>query len=266
MTDASLRLATTLGLFALFAMLEWVRPARPSQLSLTRLIRHGALSLLGSFLSRLALAGGLASVAGFVHSIDFGLVNWLHLSGFWVWIACFLILDFAVWGQHVLSHKVPFLWRMHRLHHSDVVMDVTTALRFHPLEILASLIFKAGVVALLGAPPVLVFAFELVLGAGALFTHANIELPKPMDKALRGIFVTPAMHLIHHNPDPKATNSNYGFSFSIWDRLFRTYRGHCPASCSDIGLEEWRNPRDQTLKAMVLNPFAEVLVVSLGGL
>lgn len=258
MTDASLRLATTLGLLALFAILEWMRPARPLHLGVARIVRHGALSLLGSLVSRLVLAGGLASVASFVQLFDFGLVNWLDLSGLWVWVGCFLILDFAVWGQHVLSHKIPFFWRLHRLHHCDVVMDVTTALRFHPFEIVASLIFKGSVVALLGAPPALVFAFELVLGAGALFTHANIALPKPLDTALRWVFVTPAMHLIHHNPNPVATNSNYGFSFAIWDRLFGTYRADAPELPSGvaIGLERWRSPQDQTLKAMVLNPFA----------
>lgn len=260
MTDASLRLAVTLGLLALFATLEWMRPARPSQVSIGRIARHGALSLLGSMVSRLVLAGGLASVASFVQLFDFGLVHWLHLTGVWVWVACFLILDFAVWGQHVLSHKIPFFWRLHRLHHSDVVMDVTTALRFHPFEIFASLIFKGSVVALLGAPPALVFAFELALGAGALFTHANIALPKRLDRALRSLIVTPAMHLIHHHPNPMATNSNYGFSFSVWDRLFGTYRTDAPApelaTGSDIGLEHWRHPQDQTLKAMVLNPFA----------
>ena len=260
MTDALLRLATTLGLFALFATLEWMRPARPSHVSVARIARHGVLSLFGAMGSRLILAGGLASVAGFVQLIGFGLMNWLQLTGPWVWVACFLLLDFAVWAQHVLSHKIPFLWRLHRLHHSDVVMDVTTALRFHPFEIFASLIFKGCVVALLGAPPVLVFAFELVLGAGALFTHANIGLPQGLDRSLRFLFVTPAMHLIHHHPNPVATNTNYGFSFSIWDRLFGTYRDDAPLPAlppgSAIGLETWRGPEDQTLKAMVLNPFA----------
>lgn len=260
MTDASLRLAVTIGLLGLFAAWEWLGPARPSQVSLVRIARHGALSLLGSVVSRLVLAGGLASVASFVQLLDFGIVNWLQLTGPWVWVVCFLILDFAVWGQHVLSHKIPLFWRLHRLHHCDVVMDVTTALRFHPFEIIASLIFKASIVALLGAPPALVFAFELILGAGALFTHANIALPERVDRILRWLFVTPAMHLIHHNPNPVATNSNYGFSFSFWDRLFGTYRADAPLpalpSGSDIGLEHWREPQDQTLKAMVFNPFA----------
>ncbi len=260
MTDASLRLAVTIGLLCLFAAWEWLGPARPSQVSLVRIARHGALSLIGSVVSRLVLAGGLASVASFVQLIDFGMVNWLQLTGPWVWVTCFLILDFSVWGQHVLSHKIPFFWRLHRLHHSDVVMDVTTALRFHPFEIIASLIFKASIVALLGAPPELVFAFEVILGAGALFTHANIALPEPVDRALRCLFGTPAMHLIHHNPNPVATISNYGFSFSFWDRLFGTYRADAPLpllpSGSNIGLEHWRGPQDQTLTAMVLNPLA----------
>lgn len=259
MTDAFLRLTTTLGLLALFAILEWMQPARPSHVSFSRLVRHGALAFFGSVISRLVLAGGLASAASFAQENSFGLVNWLQLSGFWVWIACFLILDFSVWSQHFLSHKIPVFWRLHRLHHSDVVMDVTTALRFHPFEIFVSLLFKGSVVVLLGAPPVLVFAFELVLGAGALFTHANLALPAHLDRALRWMLVTPAMHLIHHHPNPLATNSNYGFSFSIWDRLFGTYRSDAPQSGEftgpDIGLEKWRNPEDQTLRAMIFNPF-----------
>jgi sterol desaturase/sphingolipid hydroxylase (fatty acid hydroxylase superfamily) len=139
MTDAFLRLTTTLGLLALFAILEWMQPARPSHVSFSRLVRHGALAFFGSVISRLVLAGGLASAASFAQENSFGLVNWLQLSGFWVWIACFLILDFSVWGQHFLSHKIPVFWRLHRLHHSDVVMDVTTALRFHPCCLRAAL-------------------------------------------------------------------------------------------------------------------------------
>jgi sterol desaturase/sphingolipid hydroxylase (fatty acid hydroxylase superfamily) len=255
MTDAMLRLAITLGLLALFAILEWMLPARESRLSVPRLLRHGALSMIGSGLARLALAGGLASVASFAQDIEFGLINWFSLNGLWVVILCFLLLDFSVWFQHLLTHKVPLLWRLHRLHHGDVMMDVTTALRFHPFEIVGSLFYKALIVAFLGAPPIVVFAFELVLGASSLFTHANIAVPASVDRVLRLVFVTPAVHLIHHSPNPTETDSNYGFNFVIWDRLFGTYRAPSPKGAQSIGLGDWRGPQDETLKAMVVNPF-----------
>ncbi|GBF56796.1 hypothetical protein PbB2_00453 [Candidatus Phycosocius bacilliformis] len=255
MTDAMLRLALTLGLLALFAILEWMVPARDSRLSVPRLARHGVLALIGSGLSRLALAGGLASVATFSQDLDFGLLNWFGLQGFWAVVLCFVLLDFSVWFQHLLTHKIPILWRLHRVHHGDVVMDVTTALRFHPLEILGSLFYKAAIVCLLGAPPEVVFAFELVLGASALFTHANIAIPPAIDRVLRLVIVTPAVHLIHHSPNPSETDSNYGFNFSIWDRIFGTYRAPSPKGAQAIGLGDWRGPQDETLKAMVINPF-----------
>jgi sterol desaturase/sphingolipid hydroxylase (fatty acid hydroxylase superfamily) len=266
MTDATLRLGLTLGLFALFFGLEWLRPARPSQLTPLRLVRQFSLALSGAFLSRLVLAGGLASVAAWAQGAGIGFFNTISLfangglNGVAAMIMCFLLLDFSVWAQHVLTHKVPFLWRFHRVHHSDIAMDVTTALRFHPGEILASLAFKTAIILALGAPPLVAFAFEVALGAGALFTHANVKLPTKLDNVLRFLVVTPAMHLIHHSPAPQNTNSNYGFSFSIWDRLFRTYRP-APApseSLELIGLEHWRGAPDQSLRALLINPLQSV--------
>jgi sterol desaturase/sphingolipid hydroxylase (fatty acid hydroxylase superfamily) len=262
MTDATLRLGLTLGLFILFFGLEWLRPARPTQLTPIRLVRQFSLALSGAFLSRLMLAGGLASVAVWAQGAGIGFFNMFSLFSngglgeLAAIIICFLLLDFSVWAQHVLSHKVPFLWRFHRVHHSDIAMDVTTALRFHPGEILASLAYKTAIILVLGAPPLVAFAFEVALGAGAIFTHANVKLPTKLDNALRLLVVTPAMHLIHHSPDPQNTNSNYGFSFSLWDRLFRTYRA-APApseSLELIGLEQWRNAPDQSLRALLVNP------------
>jgi sterol desaturase/sphingolipid hydroxylase (fatty acid hydroxylase superfamily) len=170
-------------------------------------------------------------------------------------LASFLILDFAIWAQHMAMHHVPFLWRMHRVHHYDTIMDISTALRFHPFEILASLAFKISIILILGAPALAVVAFEIVLSAGALFTHANIAMPGRLETRLRLVFVTPALHLIHHSPDPIETNSNFGFSFSFWDRIFGTYRPLRLDANGPIGLESWRSRSDQTLPALLINPF-----------
>jgi sterol desaturase/sphingolipid hydroxylase (fatty acid hydroxylase superfamily) len=174
------------------------------------------------------------------------------------WLAfalAFLAMDFAVWAQHLALHRVPLFWRFHRLHHADIVMDVSTALRFHPLEILASLAFKAALVMALGVPPAAALTFEVVLGAGALLTHANIALPPWLERTFRLALITPALHLIHHSPNPIETNSNFGFSTNIWDRMFGSYRSAPLAPESVIGLEDWRGEKDQRLSAMLTNPF-----------
>lgn len=258
MSDATIRLAITLGLLGLFIVLESCAPARRGSLSFRRLITHITMAGISAVLARLALAGGLASVAGLAAQWQVGLFNVVLVPNWIAILATFLILDFAIWSQHLALHKVPLLWRLHRVHHSDTNMDVSTALRFHPIEILVSLAFKAAIVILLGAPPAAVFAFEIVLGAGALFTHANIAIPKGLERIVRVILVTPALHLIHHSPIPVETNSNFGFSFTIWDRLFGTYREVRLAPERLIGLEHWRAGNDQKLGALLANPLLKV--------
>ncbi|GIU67729.1 sterol desaturase family protein [Candidatus Phycosocius spiralis] len=262
MTDATFRLCFTFGFWMLLFGLEWLRPARQSHLTSLRMVRHFSLGLSGALLCRLVLVGGLTSVAAWAESAEIGIFNTVGLyssgglTGLAVLIICFLLLDFSVWAQHVLTHKLPFLWRFHRVHHSDIAMDVTTALRFHPGEILFSLAYKSAIILALGAPPIVALAFEVTLGAGALFTHANVKIPTRLDDVLRLLVVTPAMHLIHHSQDPRNTHSNYGFSFSIWDRLFRTYRPPPDSSAplELIGLEHWREAPDQSLRALLVNP------------
>jgi sterol desaturase/sphingolipid hydroxylase (fatty acid hydroxylase superfamily) len=144
---------------------------------------------------------------------------------------------------------------LHRVHHSDTQMDVTTAFRFHPFEIVASLVYKAAWVIILGAPAGAVFAFEMALGAGAMLTHANVGVPTWLERVLRSLFITPALHLIHHSPNPIETNSNYGFSFSFWDRLFGTFRAASLITEPRLGLEKWRDPVEQKLPALLRNPF-----------
>jgi sterol desaturase/sphingolipid hydroxylase (fatty acid hydroxylase superfamily) len=166
--------------------------------------------------------------------------DWLRL------VAALLVLDLAIYAQHVVFHRVPWLWRLHRVHHVDLEFDVTTGVRFHTVEILLSLLWKLVVVIALGAPALAVLIFEVTLNAVSLFNHANLRLPRAVDRVLRWVVVTPDMHRVHHSVERRETNSNFGFNLPWWDWLFRTYRAQ-PAAGHDamtIGLREFRDPRD----------------------
>jgi sterol desaturase/sphingolipid hydroxylase (fatty acid hydroxylase superfamily) len=187
----------------------------------------------------------------------YGLLPWLGLPAWLTGLAAFIILDFAIWLEHVASHKVPLFWRIHRMHHADTGFDVTTALRFHPFEIVLSMFWKALVIAALGAPPLAVLVFEIVLNGSSMFNHANINLPLKFDRLLRTIIVTPDMHRIHHSAEQRETNSNYGFNFAFWDRIFRTYND-LPAKGQDeidIGLPAWRDLAPANLLWSLKLPF-----------
>ncbi|WP_244269067.1 sterol desaturase family protein [Sulfitobacter pontiacus] len=176
-----------------------------------------------------------------------------------VWVAItasMLLLDLAIYLQHVMFHAVPGLWRLHRMHHADLEFDATTGLRFHPVEILISMGIKLAVVAAIGPPAVAVLLFEVVLNATAMFNHANIHLPRPVDRILRLFVVTPDMHRVHHSVDPRETNSNYGFNLPWWDHLLGTYvaqpaKGH---EGMEIGIEQFRKRRDLWLDRMLIQP------------
>jgi sterol desaturase/sphingolipid hydroxylase (fatty acid hydroxylase superfamily) len=253
--DSIIRLSVTFGLLAVFMMLETLRPARIGHMGLTRIGRHGGLAILGGVSARLALAGGLTGVATIAHEHEIGLLTWLDWHPWITFGVALVLLDFSIWTQHVALHRIGFLWRMHRVHHSDLVMDVSTALRFHPFEIVGSLAFKAAIIMAIGAPPAAVFAFEILLGATSMFTHANIAITPKWEKRLRFAIITPALHLIHHSPNPIETNSNFGTSTNLWDRLFGTYRAEPLAVVPMIGLESWRDKADQSLGALLANPF-----------
>ena len=182
------------------------------------------------------------------------------LLGTPAWIAgiiAFVVLDFAVWLEHVASHKFRILWRIHRMHHCDPGFDVTTALRFHPLEILISMVWKALIILALGPPAIAVLVFEIVLNGTAMFNHSNVKLPLPVDRLLRLVLVTPDMHRVHHSSDHRETDTNYGFNFPFWDRIFRTYHaqprlGHRDM---DIGLKDYRGDAPTKLGWSLLLPF-----------
>ena len=213
--------------------------------------------VLSSLAVRVVFPLAAVGTATWASANGYGLLPALGISPLLAGLVAFLVLDFAVWFEHLLSHKIPILWRIHRMHHADTGFDLTTALRFHPLEILLSMFWKAAIVVALGAPPVAVLVFEIVLNGAAMFNHANVKLPLALDRLLRLAIVTPDMHRVHHSVVRAETDSNYGFNLSIWDRLFRTYVSQ-PAAGYDglkIGLETWRDERPASLWWSLKLPF-----------
>jgi sterol desaturase/sphingolipid hydroxylase (fatty acid hydroxylase superfamily) len=195
----------------------------------------------------------------YAEGLGWGLLPALGLSGWTAAIVAFLLLDLAIYAQHAAFHFIQPLWRLHRVHHADPDIDVTTAVRFHPLEILISQGLKIGIVLVLGAPVVAVVAFEIALNATAMFSHANLRLPPAVDAVLRTALVTPDMHRVHHSVRIAETNSNFGFNLSIWDRFFRTYRaqpaeGHLGMT---IGLESYRNVDSTRFGWLLRFPFLQ---------
>ena len=255
--EPMIRLLAFLGVFLIMAVWEAASPRRRRHVPrLLRWSNNLALVALDTALLRIAfpiLAVGAAMVAA---DQGWGLLNLVEPPDWLAILAAVLVLDLAVYGQHVLFHHVPWFWRLHRMHHADLDFDVTTALRFHPLEIMLSMLIKLAMVVLLGAPAVAVVIFEVLLNATAMFNHANLRLPSWLDQRLRLVLVTPDMHRVHHSVRREETNSNYGFNLSIWDRLFGTYRdqpkeGH---EAMTIGLEQFRTPRDLWLDRMLVQP------------
>jgi sterol desaturase/sphingolipid hydroxylase (fatty acid hydroxylase superfamily) len=184
----------------------------------------------------------------------FGLFNALSVPPWLSVVASVVVLDLAIYLQHVLFHAVPGLWRLHRMHHSDLEFDVSTGLRFHPIEILLSMLIKLAVIAAIGAPPLAVLIFEVLLNATSIFNHANIRVPGKVDRVLRWFVVT---HRVHHSILVRETNSNFGFNLPWWDRLFGTYRAQPTAGheTMTIGVKQFRDPRDLRMDRMLLQPF-----------
>jgi sterol desaturase/sphingolipid hydroxylase (fatty acid hydroxylase superfamily) len=189
----------------------------------------------------------------------FGLFNVIALPGWVAVVGSVVVLDLAIYFQHVLFHAVPALWRLHRMHHADLEFDVTTGLRFHPIEILLSMLIKFAVIAALGAPALAVLVFEVLLNATSMFNHGNVRIPAAIDRVLRWLVVTPDMHRVHHSIVARETNSNFGFNLPWWDRLFGTYRAQ-PAAGHDamtIGIEQFRDARELGLDRMLVQPFRQ---------
>ncbi len=246
-THGTLSILIPVGLFAILATIEAFIPRRVLAFGRhSRWMTHVALFLSNAVIGRL-LAFGIvvASAANWAEQQHFGLFNLTY----WPWwieaVLAFILLDFAVWLQHLVMHKVPLLWRAHSVHHSDPDMDVTTALRFHPFELIVSTLYKSAWVAMLGVPVMVALAFEIWLSTNALFNHSNINLPRRLDGIIRPFLVTPDMHLVHHSTDVHEQHKNYGFALTIWDRLAGTYRYKAEAGRDDqqIGLAELQDSR-----------------------
>lgn len=255
--EALIRLSFFVGLFALFAGIEAAKPARPRVITRARrwftnwsIVVIDTLALRAFAFVVPMLAVGAAIDAGRLGWGLFNATDWpLWLEG----LLAILILDFAIWAQHLITHKIPILWRLHRVHHADTEVDVTTAIRFHPIEILLSMALKIGLVYLLGPAAWAVVAFEVLLNGTAMFNHANFALPRWLEPIVRAVLVTPDMHRIHHSTKREEHDSNYGFALSIWDRMFRTYIGGLEPN-HKLGLK-WQDDRPAQLGWSLMLPF-----------
>lgn len=257
-----IRFGAFVAIFAAMAVFELVSPRLERDemvgaLKSRRWFVNLSMVVISSICLRIIFPAAAVGTAIWVNAQGWGLFNLIGVPAVLAGIIAFIVLDFAVWLEHVVSHKWPLLWRIHRMHHSDQGFDLTTALRFHPLEIVISMIWKAVVIVALGPPVVAVLIFEIVLNGMAMFNHANARLPAGFDRVLRTIVVTPDMHRVHHSAEQHETDSNYGFNLSIWDRLFATYVAQ-PAAGHEgmrIGLAEYDGPKTSNLGWALALPF-----------
>lgn len=261
MTDESLlRLAVAFGFLAAMALWELAAPMRRAELPrVLRWSNNLALVAVDAVIVRLVFPFTLAAFASGLEARGWGLFNLMLLPGWLEFLLALLLLDLAIWAQHLVFHHVPILWRLHRMHHSDPDFDVTTGLRFHPVEILLSMAVKVVVIAALGAPALAVLVFEVVLNASSLFNHSNIRLPAPVDRLLRQVIITPDMHRVHHSEIRAETDSNFGFNVPWWDRIFGTYRAQ-PAKGQEgvtFGIGKFQSPREARLDRLLTQPLRD---------
>ncbi len=252
-----IRLSVFLGILVVMAAWEVAAPRRRREIPrILRWTNNFGVVVVDTILVRLTFpiaAVGLALIAA---ERGWGVFNLIEAPGWMAFIVSVIVLDLVIYLQHILFHAVPALWRLHRMHHADLDFDVTTGLRFHPIEIVLSMGIKLAAVAVLGPPAAAVLVFEVLLNGTAMFNHSNIRIPLGLDRALRWVIVTPDMHRVHHSVVPQETNSNFGFNLPWWDRLFGTYRAQ-PADGHDgmtIGIELFRARRDLWLDRMLIQP------------
>jgi sterol desaturase/sphingolipid hydroxylase (fatty acid hydroxylase superfamily) len=245
--EIGIRLSFFFGIFIVMAGWELVSPRRV--LTVSKLVRWGnnlGLVIFNSILLRLLFPAAAVGVAVLAIDRGWGLFNLYEVPYWLAVVVCVIALDFIVYLQHVMVHAVPVLWRLHRVHHADPDYDVTTGARFHPIEIILSMLIKFATIILLGPPVVAVVIFEVLLNATAMFNHGNVRIPTAIDRVLRWLVVTPDMHRVHHSIEDDEANSNFGFNLPWWDRLFGTYRdqprnGHVAMT---IGIHNYRSPKE----------------------
>jgi sterol desaturase/sphingolipid hydroxylase (fatty acid hydroxylase superfamily) len=255
--EVILRTGCFLVIFAVIAIAEIIAPRRPPTLKRSlRWFGNLSIQLVNGILPRLLFPILPVGLAVLWARNGWGLLNVVPIPGAAAIILTLVALDLLVYAQHVLFHRVRPFWRLHRMHHTDMELDLTSALRFHPLEIIVSLLLKMAAVALLGPPAVAVFLFEVLLNGMAMFNHGNLRIPALPDRLLRGIAVTPDMHRVHHSVLPRELNRNFGFCLSLWDRLFGTYQAQPEAGHEGmtIGLTGFRDPRYARFWKMIMIP------------
>jgi sterol desaturase/sphingolipid hydroxylase (fatty acid hydroxylase superfamily) len=244
--EKTIRMGAFLGVLTLMALWEVLAPRRVLTVSKAlRWVNNLGLVFFNTALLRLLFPAAAVGMAAFAAEQGWGLLNYYHLP---LWLAvpvAVVAMDFVIYLQHVLVHAVPLLWRLHRVHHADLDYDLTTGARFHPIEIILSMLIKFATIVVLGPPLVAVVIFEVILNAMAMFNHGNVRLPLGLDRVLRALVVTPDMHRVHHSIEDDEANSNFGFNLSLWDRLFGTYRDQ-PRAGHDgmtIGIRNYRETR-----------------------
>jgi sterol desaturase/sphingolipid hydroxylase (fatty acid hydroxylase superfamily) len=254
-----LRLLLFFLVFAVMAVWELFAPRRTLTVSRgQRWFSNLSIVIANTLLIRIVFPVSAIQLAMVSHDYGWGVFNILAFPAIMEIIICVVALDFIIYLQHILFHAVPVLWRLHRVHHADLDFDVTTGTRFHPIEIVISMLIKFAAIILLGPAPVAVLIFEIVLNSGAMFNHSNVKLPLLLDKLLRALIVTPDMHRVHHSVIENEANSNYGFNLSIWDRLFGTYINQPAAGHENmnIGISTFRQVHEcDHLYYMLKMPF-----------
>jgi len=256
--EVALRLTVFAAVLVGMALAEQAWPRRDRALRrIQRWPNNLALVFAGALLVRVVAPASVVTLALLAEARGWGLLRAVGVPAVVAWVGSVIALDLAVYTQHVVMHKVPWLWRLHRVHHADVDLDVTTGVRFHPLEYLLSLGLKGGVAMLVGAPAGAVVLFEILLNATSMFNHANLRLPGPVDRAVRLVLVTPDMHRVHHSVDRREADSNYGFNVPWWDRLFGTYRPEPmqPHATMTLGVSAFRSADDQRVDRLLVQPF-----------
>ena len=255
-----IRLTAFCGVFSLMAIWEFIGPRRTQTIGRGwRWPNNLGVVVVDTLLVRILFPTTAVGLALIANAHGLGLFNVVPLPAWIGVVASVILLDLAIYFQHVLFHAVPALWRLHRMHHADLDIDVTTGLRFHPIEILLSMVIKLAVVIALGASALAVLLFEVLLNATSMFNHSNVRMLQGLDGVLRWFVVTPDMHRVHHSILVRETNSNFGFNLPWWDRLFGTYRAQPAAGheAMTIGIEQFRAPRELGLDRMLLQPFGK---------
>ena len=259
-TDLIIRLGAFVFLFAAFALWETAKPKRRRTMKKSiRWFSNLTLVTMNTLLMPVLAPIAALGMAKLAQEQGWGILNHYSLPYPVAFIATVVVLDFVIYLQHIMFHSVPILWRLHRVHHSDVDLDVTSGARFHLFEIFISLGIKVAAIALIGPPVLAILAFEVLLNGTSMFNHANIRLPQGVDRFLRLVLVTPDMHRVHHSVVRKETDSNFGFSLPWWDYLCGTYRAQPQAGHEHmtIGVPQFREEKDQYIHNLLIQPFRD---------